>query len=486
MLTQIMSDEREERLKKLDVLRGLGVDPYGARFDGRQEIGSVVAAYPQNEGKDLTVAGRVMAYRKMGKAVVFLDLRDWTGKVQCYIKKNEIGEESFEIFGNVGIGDIIGVTGRLGKSKTGEITIFSKKFSMLTKSLRPLPEKWHGLKDPDTRYRHRYLDMIANPEVRETMQKRSRIVNALREFLNGRGYVEVETPVLTSLAGGAAARPFETHHNALGMDLFLRIATEIPLKKLLVGGMEKVYEIGRVFRNEGIDANHNPEFTLLELYHAYGDLESMMELVETTVAHLAQECCGTTELPWGDGTIRVTPPWPRKDFYELFSEQGVDPKDENELKSRLQKHGKDSEGLSGAELLDAFLGEFVEPNLQDAVFVTGQPIELSPLCREDPGNPGRALRFESYLAGAELSNAYTELNDPQEQRRRLIAQAEGDASKIDEDFLLALEYGMPPAGGMGMGIDRLVKVLTNRRTIREIIPFPLLRESNPAGPSSAK
>ncbi len=314
MLTQIMSDEREERLKKLDVLRGLGVDPYGARFDGRKEIGSVVAAYPQNEGKDFTVAGRVMAYRKMGKAVVFLDLRDWTGKVQCYFKKNEIGEESFEIFGNVGIGDIIGVTGRLGKSKTGEITIFSKEFSMLTKSLRPLPEKWHGLKDPDTRYRHRYLDLIANPEVRETMQKRSRIVNALRDFLNGRGYVEVETPVLTSLAGGAAARPFETHHNALGMDLFLRIATEIPLKKLLVGGMEKVYEIGRVFRNEGIDANHNPEFTLLELYQAYGDLESMMELVETAVAHLAQECCGTTELPWGEGTIRVTPPWPRKDF----------------------------------------------------------------------------------------------------------------------------------------------------------------------------
>lgn len=454
-----MTQELDDRRKKLDALRAIGVDPWGRRFDGAEPIADIVKRVTAEPAGRAVAAGRLMTRRDMGKAA-FFDLRDETGKIQVYVRQDKLAPEHFKLFGLLDLGDWVGITGAPGKTRTGEPTIFADGLTLLCKSLRPLPEKFHGLKDPELRYRRRYLDLIANPDVRETFLRRSKIVASMRQFLNGRGYVEVETPTLITHPGGAAARPFVTHHNALDMDLHLRIALEIPLKKLMVGGIPRVYEIGRVFRNEGIDATHSPEFTMLELYHAFGDLRTMMELVESLVARLATEIHGGTKVPWEGRELSVTPPWPRRDYMELFREH-------------VPPSLADAKNMTR---IDELFGEYVEPKLQDAVFVTGQPIEMTPLCRELAEKPGVADRFESYLAGAELSNAYTELNDPVEQRRRLEAQAGGDASKIDEDFLLALEHAMPPAGGMGMGIDRLVRILTGQHSIREVILFPLLRE----------
>jgi lysyl-tRNA synthetase class 2 len=353
--------------------------------------------------------------------------------------------------------------------------------TFLSKALRPLPEKWHGVTDPEVRHRHRYLDLISNPEVLQKFLKRTRILSLLRRFLDDRGYVEVETPMMLSIPGGAAARPFVTHHNALDMDLYMRIALEIPLKKLLVGGVEKVYEIGRVFRNEGVDSQHNPEFTMMELYHAWGDLRTMMELAEGAVAHLARELCGGTKVPFGDRTVDLAPPWPRKEFGDLVREHaGVDIADLEGCRRKLAERHVDASKMTRIEVLDGVFSEYVQERLQDACFVTAQPIEMTPLCRELPGRPGFADRFELYAAGFEVANAYTELNDPVVQRQRLLDQAGGDEmarqGKVDEDFLDALEHGMPPAGGIGIGIDRLVMILTNNPSIREVILFPLLRE----------
>ena len=475
-----MSDEREERLKRIQALQGLQVNPFGRRFDGASPAGQVVARYAELENKPVTVVGRVTALRSFGKAA-FLDVRDWTGKVQVHAKKDKLGD-AWPVFENVHIGDLAAFSGPVGKTKTGEITVFAEQFTFLTKSLRPLPEKWHGVTDPEVRYRQRYLDLIANPDVMQKFLKRTRVVSLLRRFLDDRGYVEVETPMMHSIPGGAAARPFVTHHNALDTDLYLRIALEIPLKKLLVGGVEKVYEVGRVFRNEGVDTQHNPEFTMLELYHAYGDLRTMMELLEGLVGFLAKELSGGTEVPYGERTIKLTPPWPRKDFCELLRQHaGVDPNDLDACRRKLAERKIDAAKMTKPEIQDEIFGEFVQPHLWDACFVVHQPIEMTPLCRELPDRPGYADRFEMYCAGFELSNAYTELNDPLEQRKRLIDQAGGDemarAGKVDEDFLLALEHGMPPAGGIGVGIDRLVMVLTNNPSIREVILFPLMRES---------
>jgi lysyl-tRNA synthetase class 2 len=474
-----MSEERDERIKRLDVLRGLGVEPFGRRFDGAMPAGQITARFGDLENKPVTLAGRVTALRSFGKAA-FLDVRDWTGKVQVHAKKDKLGD-AFRAFENVHIGDWVAFGGTLGKTKTGEITVFADRFTFLAKAIRPLPEKWHGVTDPEVRYRQRYLDLISNPEVLEKFVKRTKILSLMRRFLDTRGYVEVETPMMHSIPGGAAARPFVTHHNALDQDLYLRIALEIPLKKLLVGGIEKVYEIGRVFRNEGVDTQHNPEFTMLELYHALGDLRTMMELVESLVSSLAREVCGGTQVPFGDRTLNLTPPWPRKEFLELIREHaGVDPADLEACRRRLaERHVQ--VGPTKVEVLDEIFGQFVQPNLQDACLVTHQPIEMTPLCRELPDRPGFADRFEFYAAGFELANAYTELNDPIEQRKRLIDQAGGDEmsreGKVDEDFLLALEHGMPPAGGIGIGIDRLAMLLTNNPSIREVILFPLLRET---------
>lgn len=470
-----MTAEFEERLKKVEAVRALGAPPWGRRFDGAQPIGPIVAAYgPDTEGKPFTVAGRVTAHRSFGKAV-FLDVRDWTGKIQAYCRQDGL-QAGWDLFKLSGLADWVAVTGTLGKTKTGEITLFATSVQLLTKALRPLPEKWHGLQDPELRYRRRYLDLIANPKVMETFKKRAVLLSKLRQFLDGRGYLEVETPMMHSIAGGAAARPFVTHHNALDMDLFLRIALEIPLKKLLVGGFEKVYEIGRVFRNEGISTRHNPEFTMLELYHAFGDLRTMMELCESVFAHLAKEVCGSLQLPYGEKTIDLSPPWPRKEFLELMKEHGLDPSNLDALKQILRKHDVDPAKMSAVEILDEAFGTVVQPHLVNPVFVTSQPIEMTPLCRRREDKPELADRFEAYIAGMEVSNAYTELNDPVEQRARLMEQAGTDASKVDHDFLRSMEHGMPPAGGIGIGIDRMVMVLTNNPSIREVILFPLMRE----------
>jgi len=474
-----MSDERDERIKRLEAIRALKVDPFGQRLDGAQPAAEITSKYAELENKPVLAGGRVTALRNMGKAA-FLDIRDWTGKVQVYAKKDKLGD-AWAVFEHVHIGDLVAFGGPLSKSKTGEITIFADRFTLLTKALRPLPEKWHGLTDPEIRFRQRYLDLISNPEVLQKFLKRAKLISGMRRFLDDRGYVEVETPMMHAIPGGAAARPFKTHHNALDQDLFLRIALEIPLKKLLVGGIEKVYEIGRVFRNEGVDTQHNPEFTLMELYHAKGDLRTMMELVESCITTLAKDVSGGTQVPFGEKTIDLTPPWPKKDFCDLIKEHaGVDPNDLALCRAKLAERHVDAAKMSKPEIQDEVFSQFVQPNLQNACFVVNQPLEMTPLCRELPDRPGYADRFEVYAAGFELSNAYTELNDPIEQRKRLIDQAGGDEmarqGKVDEDFLTALEHGMPPAGGIGIGVDRLVMLLTNNPSIREVILFPLLRE----------
>lgn len=475
-----MSDEREERLRRLEALRSLGVDPFGKRFDGAESCGSVVARFAELENRGVVVAGRLTALRSFGKAA-FLDLRDWTGKIQVHARREKLGE-AWALFENLHVGDLAAFGGTLGKTRTGEITVFADRLTLLAKALRPLPEKWHGLTDSEVRHRRRYLDLIANPGVLQKFLKRTRILSLLRRFLDDRGYVEVETPMMQPIPGGAAARPFATHHNALDRDLFLRIALEIPLKKLLVGGMERVYEIGRVFRNEGVDSQHNPEFTLLELYHAYGDLRTMMDLAEGAVSFLAREVCGGLKVPFGGRSLNLEPPWPRREFGDLLRERaGVEAGDPEACRRRLVERRPDAAGMSPLEVLDGLFGEYVQPHLQDACFVTGQPIGLTPLCRERPGQAGVADRFELYIGGFEVANAYTELNDPIEQRRRLLDQAGGDEmareGRIDEDFLEALEFGMPPAGGIGIGIDRLVMILTDNPSVREVILFPLLREA---------
>jgi len=479
----VADSERDLRIKKLDALRALGVEPFGNRYDGARPVQEILALWtPETDHQaEARAAGRLTIIRGHGKAA-FADLRDATGKIQVYFKKDLLDEKAFALFKLLDFGDWVGVQGPLFKTRTGEITIEVKELTLLCKSLLPLPEKWHGLKDPEVRYRQRYLDLIANPDVKKTFLARSRIVSSIRRFLDGRGYVEVETPVLQPIPGGAAARPFVTHHNALDMDLYLRIALEIPLKKLLVGGIDRVYEIGRVFRNEGVDTHHNPEFTLLELYHAMGDLRTMMELVETLVASLAREVAGGTRLRLGDRELDVTPPWPRKDYLELVKEHaGVDPQDDDALRARLRAKGIEPGKMHRVDLLDKVFGEYCEPHLQSATFVCHQPIEMTPLCRELPGRPGIADRFEAFLAGMEISNAYTELNDPLEQRKRLEAQAAAGgeevvkAGAIDEDFVTSLEHGMPPAGGLGIGIDRLVMLLTAQESIREVILFPQMR-----------
>ncbi len=475
--------ERDLRIRKLDALRALGVEPFGSRYDGARPVQELLDLWtPETDHQaEACAAGRLTIIRGHGKAA-FADLRDATGKIQVYFKKDLLDEKAFALFKLLDFGDLVGVKGPLFKTRTGEVTIEVKELTLLCKSLLPLPEKWHGLKDPEVRYRQRYLDLIANPDVKKTFLARSRIVSSIRRFLDGRGYVEVETPVLQPIPGGAAARPFVTHHNALDMDLYLRIALEIPLKKLLVGGIERVYEIGRVFRNEGVDTHHNPEFTLLELYHAGGDLRTMLDLVETLVASLAREVAGGTRLRLGERELDVTPPWPRREYLDLLKEHaGVDPGDDDALRARLKAKGIEPGKMHRVDLLDKVFGEYVEPHLQSATFVCNQPIEMTPLCRELPGRPGIADRFEAFLAGMEISNAYTELNDPLEQRTRLVAQAAGGgeevvkAGAIDEDFVTALEHGMPPAGGLGIGIDRLVMLLTGQESIREVILFPQMR-----------
>jgi len=466
------------RLAKLEELRKLGIEPYGQRFAGTRFIAEILEDFEQQEGRTVRAAGRITNRRDMGRAS-FIDIKDRTGSIQLFFQLNRLGKEKFHIHKQLEPGDIVGVDGELGRTRTGEITIFVGEFTVLAKALLSPPEKWHGLRDPEKRYRLRYVDLFSSDEVMKCFLKRAEIVNTIRDFLRQRSFVEVETPMMQPIPGGAAARPFITHHNALDMDLYLRVAPELYLKRLLVGGMEKVFEINRNFRNEGISTRHNPEFTMLELYQAYADYNDMMELTEAMIVHLAREVCGSLCLPWGERQIDLTPPWPRRKFWDLLEQHvGVGRDDEPAIRQKaaeLEIDGFESEACDWLAL--QIFDKCVEDKLVGPLFVMDYPTSLCPLAKSSRAEPGIAERFELYLAGMECANAYSELNDPLEQEQRFLRQV-GDRDlreRIDEDFLRALAYGMPPAGGLGIGIDRLVMVLTNNTSIREVILFPLLR-----------
>lgn len=472
----------QDRINKLKSLEQKGIRPFGARINGLMPISGILSDF--KEALSVIICGRLMAKREHGKAI-FIDLRDQTAKIQAYIKEDILGKENFELFNSFDIGDLLMVEGELFKTRTQEPTIKANKVSLVSKSLRPLPEKWHGLKDVEVRYRQRYLDMISNPEVREIFLKRSKIISGIRSYLDKNGYIEVETPMMHSIPGGAAGRPFKTHHNEYDMDLFLRIAPELYLKKLLVGGFEKVYEINRSFRNEGVSTRHNPEFTMLEVYTAYSDCSGMMDLVQDIIIEAAKITSGSLKLEYQGKPVDLTLPWKRYSFAEKVKEKfDINPEDSAEVMlDKLQKKGKakDEKKLSRSQVV-----RIVEDLLQEGedfspVFITDYFSILCPLAKNKVDNPNISERFELFIAGMEVANAYSELNDPIEQRKRLEEElsdlkAENQQVKnIDDDFLTALEYGMPPAGGLGIGIDRLVMVLANQPSIRDVILFPLLR-----------
>jgi lysyl-tRNA synthetase class 2 len=466
----------QERLRKLEALRRKGIDPYGSRFDGVVAIGDLTANY--QEGRQSRIAGRMLVVRNFGKAA-FADVRDSTGKIQVYFRKDHLGEEGFELFGLLDLGDLIGVDGALAKTRTGEITLFAEKLRILSKALLPPPEKWHGLQNVEIRYRQRYVDLFANPEVMQTFKKRARIVAALRRYLDARGFLEVETPMMQAIPGGAAARPFITHHNTLDMDLYLRVSPELFLKRLLVGGMERVYEINRNFRNEGISTRHNPEFTMMEVYQAYGDLAVMMDLTEGLFAACLEEIQAGPEAPFGEPQLNFSRPWARRKWNDLLKEYaGVGLEDEEGLRRRAKELGREATGELAA-VADRLFETCVERQLVQPTFVVDYPVALCPLTKTSAADPRFAERFELYVSGMECANAYTELNDPLDQQQRFekqIEQEPGQVRKVDEDFVRALKFGMPPAGGLGIGIDRLVMILTNSTCIRDVILFPLMRQ----------
>jgi len=484
----------QDRRAKLEKLAAMGVDPFGHRFPNRQSIGEVRAIWRDelgDEGPSVRVAGRVMARRDMGR-VTFFDIQDWTGRIQLFVGKKQVGEQGWAVAKLVDLGDFIGCDGRLGKTKTGELTVFAEAVHFLCKSLRTPPAKWHGLRDVELRYRQRYLDLIYNPAALRTALQRTKIVSRIRSFLNGRGFVEVETPTLHLIAGGAAARPFITHHNALDLDLYLRIALELHLKRLLVGGIERVYELGRVFRNEGISTKHNPEFTMLEVYQAYADYTDMMELTESLICELLdmlaaegmaleRSARGGWLLPLGTEPMDMSRPWPRKSYAELFAEHvGISIDDLDGLRHKARQIELDPEGVHPDVIVHKLFEELVEPRLRGPVFVIDYPAALCPLARRKRSDPRWAERFELFVGGMEIANAYSELNDPllQEElfRQQLAGLPEEESmARMDEEFVLALKTGMPPAGGLGIGIDRLVMVLLGLSSIRDVILFPLLR-----------
>ena len=498
------------RMDKLEELKAKGKNPFEiTKYDVTASCAEAKAQYEKLEtelkeqaGEDeeklkelleanritVSVAGRVMSRRLMGKAS-FFDLRDKSDKVQVYLRMNEIGKEEFDDYKKGDIGDIVGIEGFVFRTKMGEISIHAQEFVLLSKSLLPLPEKWHGLKDQDTRYRQRYTDLICNPEVKDTFIKRSQIISSIRRYLDGQGFMEVETPMLVSNAGGAAARPFETHYNALDEDVKLRISLELYLKRLIVGGLERVYEIGRVFRNEGVDARHNPEFTLMELYQAYTDYYGMMDLTENMFRHVAQEVCGTTCVPYGDVMIDLGKPFERMTMIDAVKKySGVDFSQvatTEEAKALADEHHIEYEARhKRGDILNLFFEEYVEEHLIQPTFIMDHPIEISPLTKKKPENPDYVERFELFITGREMCNAYSELNDPIDQRERFAAQEEAlkqgdeEANHTDEDFLRALEIGMPPTGGIGYGIDRLVMLLTNSPAIRDVLLFPTMKSLN--------
>ena len=482
----------QQRIAKLDRLRAGGIDPYPPRFDRSHTATDVhqLMAGPDGEGTNASVGGRIVAIRGMGR-LTFAVLRDGSGEVQVSFRRDELGDDTYALLKELDLGDFLGVQGTLYRTRTDEDTVQAASFTVLAKAVRPPPEKWHGLRDVEQRYRQRYLDLIANAEVRDIFQKRSKTVSAVRTFMDQQRFLEVETPMLLPLAAGAMARPFETEHHALSRRLFLRIATELHLKRLVVGGFERVYEIGRIFRNEGIDASHNPEFTTMESYQAYADYHDVMEMVEQMVSSVAEQVPGSMVVPSGDGQdIDLTPPWTRLSLLDAVREwsEGIDLLDEkfrtaDGLRAAMRERGlTPANGTSWPQLADKLVSDLVEPRLIQPTFLTDYPVEMTPLAKAVPGEPRLVERFEAFVRGTEIANSFTELNDPVEQRARLEAQEEArrefgadDFDRLDEDFLVAMEHGMPPTGGLGIGIDRLVMLLTGQTNIREVVLFPQLR-----------
>ena len=474
------------RREKLAELQAAGKDPFQiTKYDVTSHSQEIKDQFDAMEGTQVSVAGRIMQKRVMGKAS-FCNVQDLQGNIQSYVARDDIGEESYKEFKKFDIGDLVGIEGKVFKTKTGEISIHASSVTLLSKSLQILPEKYHGLTNTDLRYRQRYTDLIMNEEVRDTFVKRSKIISAIRRYLDGQGFMEVETPMLVSNAGGAAARPFETHYNALDEDVKLRISLELYLKRLIVGGLERVYEIGRVFRNEGLDTRHNPEFTLMELYQAYTDYYGMMDLTENMFRYVAQEVCGTTLIPYGDVEIDLGKPFERLTMIDAIKKYaGIDfdqVADTEEAKKLADEKGVHYEARHvRGDIINLFFEEFVEEHLIQPTFVMDHPVEVSPLTKRKPDKPEHVERFELFIYGREMCNAYSELNDPIDQRARFAAQEEAfaagdeEANHTDEDFLNALEIGMPPTGGIGYGIDRLVMLLTNSQAIRDVILFPTMK-----------
>lgn len=485
------------RYSKLDHLRQSGIDPYPPRFVRTCDNAAATAMFEAVESDDtpetttpsISLGGRIMSMRVMGRAA-FLDIRDGSGTIQALLRENVLGD-AYGLLKDLDLGDHLGVSGPVMRTRTGQVTIEAHELTITSKGMKPLPEKFHGLRDTETRYRQRYLDLIANPEVMPVFAIRSKIIERIRAFFQSQGFLEVDTPILVPVAGGAHARPFITHHNTLDQQLYLRIATELYLKRLIIGGFDKVYELGRVFRNEGIDQDHNPEFTLLESYQAYADYNDVMTMVESLVSTVAMEVLGTTHVQYGDQLIDFAPPWKRVDFrHELKNLSGVDIDaytDDESLKHRAAELGLDIEPKDGrAKVIDKLFSSYVEPRLAQPTFVLDYPVIMSPLAKAKPDSPGYVERFEAFAAGMEIANSYTELNDPAVQRERFENQealrlmlGDDETDRLDEDFLIALEYGMPPTGGLGIGIDRLVMLLAGQTSIRDIMLFPQMRTLQP-------
>jgi lysyl-tRNA synthetase class 2 len=494
-----MAEELSELLKvrreKLEELRSKGINPFPYRFEKTTSAAAILKDFENiKEGEEskevVSIAGRLMTKRGHGKAS-FAHLQDETGRIQVYARQDVLGPDKYDIYLKLDMGDFVGAKGHVFKTKTGEVTIRVLDFEILAKSLHPLPEKWHGLQDKEIRYRERYVDLMVNPEVKEVFVKRSKIVSYIRKFLEGRGFLEVETPILHVLQGGAAAKPFETYHDALDMPLFMRIAPELYLKRLIVGGFEKIFEMGRVFRNEGMSFKHNPEYTMLEVYQAYADYHDIMQLCEDLVVGAAKELFGTLEIEFKGEKISLAPPWRRISLIDALKEEGIDIRDKKEDEIRKIAKEKGIEGyeeIGIGKIINVLYDKFVEPNLRQPTFIIDHPIATSPLAKKHREKKGQVERFEMIIAGMELANAFSELNDPVDQRERFKQQAElkaaGDqeAESMDEDFLRALEYGMPPTGGLGIGIDRLVMILTNQPSIRDVLFFPHMRPLAQAKP----
>lgn len=494
-MTEELNDQMQVRRQKLQELRDLGIDPFGEKFERTGTAETLKAQWDQYAKEELAeketeshtvIAGRIMTKRGKGKAG-FAHVQDLSGQIQIYVRKDQVGDAQFGIWNTADLGDIVGVEGIMFKTNTGELSVKAKSFKLLSKALRPLPDKHHGLQDIEQRYRQRYLDLITNKESTQTFINRSRILQEMRNYLNEKGFLEVETPMMHQIAGGAAAKPFVTHHNALDATLYMRIAIELHLKRLIVGGLEKVYEIGRVFRNEGVSTRHNPEFTMIELYEAYADYKDIMSLTEELVAHIARRVLGTTSVQYGDETINLEPQWRRLHMVDAVKEAtGVDfyeVKSDKEAHELAKAHGIEvDDNMKYGHILNEFFEQKVEETLIQPTFIYGHPIEISPLAKKNPEDPRFTDRFELFIVGREHANAFTELNDPIDQRQRFEAQlvekeqGNDEAHEMDEDFIEALEYGMPPTGGLGIGIDRLVMLLTNSPSIRDVLLFPYMRQ----------